>query len=123
MTTHVLVTEAGARLGVVSCALRNTGTGWAVISNTGHEPSGITGLVQNSDHIELQHSISATRVISMLVTPDETYAQVGLRAGASAGLTLSRIYLYSGASGSAALDPATVSAASGNLWVSGLFKL
>jgi hypothetical protein len=39
------------------------------------------------------------------------------------GFALSRIYLYSGAAGSAVLDPATVSALSGNLWVYGLLKL
>jgi hypothetical protein len=125
MTTHVLVTEAGVRLAVVACALRNSGSGWAVISDTGHEPSGLTGpyVVQNADHLELQHAVGATRVVSMIVAPDETFAQVGLRVGASAGKGLSRIYLYSGADGSAPLDPATVSAPTGNLWVHGLLRL
>jgi hypothetical protein len=59
----------------------------------------------------------------MLVTVDETYAKSGLRCGASAGLTLSRIYLYSGAAGTSALDPATVAATNGNLWVHGFLQL
>lgn len=122
-TTHVLVTEDGARLAVVSCALRNTGAGWEILSNSGHEPSGVTGVVQHPDHLELQHPVSAAFVVVMLVTVDETFAKTGLRCGASAGFDLSNIYLYSGTPGSPALDPAKVSAANGNLWVYGLLKL
>lgn len=84
MTTHVLVTEAGARLAVVSCALRQAapGAAWSVISDTGHQPSGLTG------------------------------AQLVQEAG----------YLYSGAA-MPAPGPATVYAATGNLWVHGLLLL
>lgn len=119
----VLVTEAGTRFAVVSCALRNTGAGWTVINDGGHTPSGCQGIVQHADHIELQHDVGAVRVSSLTVTVDETYAKAGLRCGASAGFALSRIYLYSGAAGTPALDPSTVTAATGNLWVYGLFKL
>jgi hypothetical protein len=121
--SDVLVTEGGTRFALVSCTLRNTGTGWTIIADAGHTPSGCQGVVQHTDHIELQHAVGAVRVSSLTVTVDETYAQAGLRAGASVGFALSRIYLYSGAAGSAALDPATVTAASGNLWVYGLFRL
>lgn len=122
-TTDVLVTEAGTRFALVSCALRNTGTGWTIINDAGHTPSGCTGIVQHADHIELQHNVGAIRVSSLTVTVDETYAKAALRVGASVGFTLSRIYLYSGAAGTPALDPVTVTAASGNLWVYGLLRL
>ncbi|MFE0727957.1 hypothetical protein ACFW2X_06835 [Streptomyces antibioticus] len=123
MTSHVLVTEAGARLALVSCALRNTGSGWEVIDGPAHEPSGVTGLVQGPDRLELQHALGALQVSSLAVTVDETYAKTGLRCGASVGLDHSYIYLYSGAAGSAALNPATVSAANGNVWVQGYLEL
>lgn len=122
-TTDVLVTEAATRFALVSCALRNTGTGWTIINDSGHTPSGCTGIVQHTDHIELQHDVGAVRVSSLTVTVDETYAKAAIRCGASVGFALSRIYLYSGAEGTPALDPATVTAASGNLWVYGLFRL
>lgn len=122
-SSDVLVTEGGTRFAVVSCVLRNAGAGWGVVADAGHQPSGCTGLVTYADHLELQHAVGAVRVSSLTVTVDETYAQSGLRAGASVGFTLSRIYLYSGAPGTAALDPATVTAATGNLWVYGLFRL
>ncbi|MGW2044630.1 hypothetical protein ACWCPF_05535 [Streptomyces sp. NPDC001858] len=123
MTTHVLVTEAGARLAVIACALRNTGSGWAVIGGSAHQPSAVTGVETNADHIELQHAVGATHVVTMSVTVDETFARSGLRAGPSAGLALSRIELYAGAADTPALDPADVVSATGNLWVSGLLLL
>jgi hypothetical protein len=123
MATRIVTTEDGTRLAIIAGALRNTGTGWHVIDDTGHEPSGITGLIQQADHLEVQHAVGAVRVVSMTVTVDETYAGTGLRVGASAGKTLSRIYLYAGADGSPAVDPATVCATNGNLWISGLLQL
>lgn len=122
VTSHVLVTEAGKRLALLSCTIRNTGSGWAVLNDAAHEPSGIAALVQHPDHIEIQHAATATQVSSVQVTPDETYAAQALRVGISVGLSLSRIYLYSGAS-TTPLDPATVAAANGNLWITGLMEL
>jgi len=119
----VLVTEGGTRLALISCALRNTGSGWAVIADSGHQPSGCTGVVTHADHLELQHDVGAIRVSSLAVTVDETYAKSGLRAGASVGFTLSNIYLYSGAASSPALSPAGVTATNGNLWVQGYLIL
>ena len=121
--SDVLVTEGGTRLALISCALRNTGAGWAVIADSGHQPSGCGAVVTHADHLELQHDVGAVRVSSLAVTVDETYARSGLRVGASVGFTLSNIYLYSGAAGNAALNPAGVSATNGNLWVQGLLVL
>ncbi|MFE2019894.1 hypothetical protein ACFW9O_17845 [Streptomyces sp. NPDC059499] len=123
MGTHILATEAGPRLAVISCALRNTGAGWQLIDDAAHAPSGVTGVIQHPDHLEITHSVGAVRVSSLQVTPDEYYAKAGLRCGASVGLALSRIYLYKGAAGTAAVDPATLVASGGNLWVTGLLEL
>ncbi|MFM9703582.1 hypothetical protein [Streptomyces galilaeus] len=121
--SDVLVAESGARLALVSCALRNTGSGWTVISDAGHTPSGCTGLIAHADHLELQHDVGAVRVSSLTVTVDETYAKAGLRCGASVGFALSRIYCHTGAAGSAPIDPATLTASNGNLWVVGYLRL
>ncbi|MFF4834115.1 hypothetical protein [Streptomyces sp. NPDC001315] len=123
MTPHVLVTEAGARLAVIAGTIRNTGSGWQLLDDDAHEPSGITGVTEQAGYIELQHAVGAAQVVALTVTVDETYAKSGLRCGASVGLDHSFIYLYSGAAGSAALNPATVSAANGNLWVLGYLAL
>ncbi|CAL9479584.1 hypothetical protein [Streptomyces sp. enrichment culture] len=121
--SDVITTDAGARLALVSCALRNTGSGWHIISDTAHTPSGCGTVVQHADHLELRHPVGAAQVSALTVTVDETYARSGLRVGASVGLDLSRIYLYSGAAGTAPLNPSTVAASSGNLWVSGYLRL
>ncbi|MFD5874006.1 hypothetical protein [Streptomyces sp. NPDC060322] len=122
MPEHVLVTEAGARLAVISCALRNTGSGWHPIADTAHAPSGVSAVIQHPDHLEITHNVGAVRVSSLQVTPDEYYAARAVRCGASVGLALTRIYLYKGTS-SVPVDPATLVASSGNLWLTGLLEL
>ncbi|WP_405794127.1 hypothetical protein [Streptomyces sp. NBC_01506] len=126
-TSHVLLTEAGARLALLSCVLRNTGAGWEILADTGHNPSGVTGVTQHATYLELQHTTTAAKVSSMQVTPDETFAARGLRVGASVGLTTTRLYLYTALpTGGAAVppaDPATVVASGGNLWVTAWMEL
>jgi hypothetical protein len=119
----VIVTEGGSRIALVGCTIRNTGSGWFILDNSGHTPSNCTGLVQHADHIELQHSVGALRVITAQVTPDETYSQKAIRAGVSAGFNYSNIFLYSGAAGTAPLNPASVAAANGNFWFQGYLRL
>ncbi|MEU0624967.1 hypothetical protein ABZ329_29420 [Streptomyces rubiginosohelvolus] len=121
MATHILNPET-ARLALISCAIRNKGAGWELIADSAHAPSGVTGVVQHPDHLEIKHPVGAVRVSSMQVTPDEWYAARGLRCGASVGLALSRIYLHSGNS-TTPLDPATLVATSGNLWITGFLEL
>lgn len=123
VTNHVLVTEAGQRLALLSCALRNTGSGWGLINDAAHEPSGITGVVEHPTYLEILHAVGAVQVSSLTVTVDETFAKSALRCGASVGLDHSFIYLHSGAAGSAPLDPATVVATNGNLWVLGFMEI
>jgi len=121
MTTHVLTTQ-GPRLAVLSCAIRNSGAGWQLINDVAHAPSGVSGVIQHPDHLEITHNVGAVRVSSLQVTPDEYYAARAVRCGASVGLALTRIYLYKGTS-TAPVDPATLVASSGNLWVTGLLEL
>jgi hypothetical protein len=103
----------------IGCALRNTGTGWYVIDDAAHHPVNCTGVIQHPTHLELLHPVGATEVITLAVTVDEAYAKAALRAGASAGLDHSYIYLYRGIPDSAPRDPATIKTPTGNLWVQG----
>lgn len=123
MPNHVLVTEAGARLALLSCVLRNDGSGWEILADAGHSPSGITGVNQLADRLELLHAATAAKVSSVQVTPDEYLAARAYRCGISVGLATSRIYLYKGSTSTTPLSPAAVVAASGNLWVTGLMEL
>jgi hypothetical protein len=119
----VIVTEDGGRIALVGCTIRNTGSGWYILDNTGHTPSNCTGLIQHADRIELQHNVGALRVITAQVTPDETYSQQAIRAGVSAGFNYSNIFLFSGTAGGASLNPAGVAAVNGNFWFQGYFRL
>ncbi|MGW0780305.1 hypothetical protein [Streptomyces sp. NPDC002913] len=118
----VIVAEPDRQLRLLSCALRNAGSGWGLISDAAHHPSGITGVVQRSDCLEIQHAVGAVAVSSMQVTVDEYFAARAMRCGVSVGLDFSRIFLYSGTS-ITPLAPASVVASSGNLWVTGFLEL
>lgn len=122
MANHVLVTEAGARLAVLSCVLRNDGSGWKILADDGHSPSGVTGVIQRADRLELTHAATALKVSSVQVTPDEYLSARAYRCGISVGLASSRVYLYRGTS-TTPLDPALVVASSGNLWLTGFMEL
>lgn len=114
-----MLIDQGVPLRLLSCALRNTGTGWGLISDAAHSPAGVTGVVTDPGYLEIQHDVGATAVGSVQVTPDEYLAARAYRCGISVGLASSRIYLYRGTS-TTPLDPATVVAPSGNLWITGV---
>ncbi|MFB7739562.1 hypothetical protein ACFC08_35485 [Streptomyces sp. NPDC056112] len=92
--TRVIVGDGSRRYRLLSTTIRNTGSGWQMINDSAHQPSGITAVAALSDRIELQHAVGATKVSSLQVTPDETFAASGLRVGASVGLDTSTLFLY-----------------------------
>lgn len=123
MTTDILVTESGVRLAEVVGTLRNTGSGWTVLSNAGHEPSGITAVDTLPDRLRVHYAFTAVKVRGLIVSVDETFAAARLWAGASVGLSYADILLYSDASGPAPLDPSTLTSPTGNLWLAGRFRI
>ena len=115
-TAHFL--NLSGPLAFVSGALRNSGAGWGTIDDDAHFPSSIDAVIEHSNHIEIRHAVGATAVSSFQIQPDEWFAARALRVGASVGLDLTRIFLYSGSS-TVPVNPATLIAPSGNLWVTG----
>ncbi|MFE7236080.1 hypothetical protein ACFVAF_36810 [Streptomyces sp. NPDC057596] len=91
---RLVVGETGRRYRIISGTIRNSGSGWGLISDSSHRSSGISAVNALSDRIELQHPIGAIRVSSLQATPDETFAARGLRVGASVGLDTSTLFLY-----------------------------
>lgn len=78
---------------LVCGVIRNSGSGWGLIDDSNHKPVGITGVVENADGtLTLQHDVGAVDVVSLVVTPDETYAKYGLWAGASVGMVSSVVH-------------------------------
>jgi len=106
----------------VAAAIRNTGHGWHVITNDDHQPEGVSGVEAIGDSIVVHFDFKARAIGTFIVTPDETYAKMGFVCGASVNLDsatiqCSRWRWY----GSHVVDPATMTAPMGDLWISGAF--
>lgn len=92
---RVIVGEAGRKYRLVSGVVRNTGgVSWSYINDSGHQPTGLSTIATTSANITLGFGFTATKVSSFQVTADEAYASLGIRVGASVGLTEARLYLY-----------------------------
>ena len=106
----------------VACAIRNAGSGWGTISDANHNPQNISSVSVNaSGDIVVSYSFTASKVVSLVVTPDETFASL-YSVGASVGLSTAVISVYSLTTGNK-VDASTISNANGNFWIYGLFDL
>lgn len=76
--------------GAIRC---DTQTGeWFVIDDIDHTPIGIASVDTFSDHIRVNYDYTGQDVVTLLVSVDETYAQLGVIAGASVGVEYADIY-------------------------------
>lgn len=125
MTTRYFTADDGQRLALISGTIRPTATGWQLLEDAGHRPSGIAGVTQFSDRIEIQHPVGATVFVSSFqVTTDETLKSLfGLHASISAGLDHSVIRLTRGGDAGPYINPTTIAAANGNIWISGQLEV
>lgn len=97
-------------------AIRNNGTGWSKIQDSEHQPLNIDTVTDMGSFVRITYGKTASKVGTLLITPDETYAQSGHTAGASVGLSYADIYF---AQNGVAKTPAQVSATWGNFWIYG----
>lgn len=104
----------------IAGTIRNTGTKWDTIDNDAHQSMNITGVRMLSNAIQIDHKVGAKKVITFIVTPDETMAQAGYRVGVSAGLDYSYIYIYD--KNGQVVDPKTYVNESANIWIYGILK-
>lgn len=106
----------------VACIIRNTGSGWSILSDIDHQPIGVSHVTQHADHIKLYFSFTATKVHTFNITPDETYGAFDQAvAGASVGLTHAGIiFARPGVNG--AIDPALLCNPVGNFFIYGLLS-
>lgn len=76
--------------------LRNTGAGWSWISNAAHSPTGFSNSVPVSVvgyALRIPYLFNASKVGSLVVTCDETFALQGMLAGGSVGLGYSDLFM------------------------------
>jgi len=71
------------------------GGGWYFLDDSGHKPNGLTGITVNgTGELVLSYGFTAADVGSLVVCPDEVYANLGVWAGASVGDATSTVHLY-----------------------------
>ena len=99
--------------------IRNTGSGWFVINDAGHEPVNIASISTGSSYVQINYGKTASKVRTLIVAPDDTFAQAGYSAGASVNLDNARIYF--GLNGFA-VSPSSVVSSAGNFWIYGKMK-
>ena len=88
---NIIQEKDGKKVKIVACALRNDGTGWKFLNDENHVPIGVQEVVTNQTQLELKYSFNVKKVISLVATPDETFANMGIICGASVGLTSAKI--------------------------------
>ena len=77
----------GVQYRVVAGALRKSGGTWSLISDEGHVPSNIVSVTDRGTDLRIEYGFTASKVVSLVATPDETYAVQGYSFGASVGLS------------------------------------
>lgn len=71
--------------GIIRC---DTATGlWSVLDNSDHVPLHLNYVVASTNKITIGWDFTATRVITLSVSPDEVFAPLGVIAGASVGFS------------------------------------
>lgn len=87
--------KRNTRLRILIGVIRNTGTGWSYVDDTGHSPTGFNKNTISvvSGRIQVPYLFNASKVGTLIAVPDETLAAQGLLAGASVGTSLANIAL------------------------------
>jgi hypothetical protein len=71
------------------------GAGWAALNDAGHVPFGFgAASVDGSGNLVLNYDYTSNKVGSLIVAPDETFAGLGLAAGASVANDKATVSMY-----------------------------
>lgn len=102
----------------VGCVARYNGKEWYLIDDEEHTPLHIKCIKTNSKNdFVIEYDFTASKVISLVATPDETYAINDCLCGASVGLEYSRILVR---------EPEGIPEDiynSANVWIYGVFEV
>jgi hypothetical protein len=78
----------------VAGALRCTSNVWAILTGSNHVPIGVSSVVTYANKLELVYAFTAANTHSFQITPDETFAGMGLTCGASVDLTMATVECF-----------------------------
>lgn len=100
--------------------IRNVGNGWATLNNSAHVPLNIQKVTTDKDKVTIWHSVSAKKVVTFMVTPDETMVSQGYTVGISGGLDYSYIFIYD--KNHNLVNPNDYKNSGGNIWIYGILQ-
>lgn len=86
----------GKTYATVAGTIRNSGSPdyWQPINDAGHEPCNVDSVNTTTSAIEINFgSLNATKILTFVVSPDETLAGAGFTVGASVALNKATLYL------------------------------
>ncbi len=89
--------DAGYKTRLLAGVIRQdtAGGGWYFIDDSGHKPNGLTSVTVNgTGELVVSYGFTAANVGSLVVAPDEVYANLGISAGSSVGDASATIHLY-----------------------------
>lgn len=104
----------------LSGTIRHSVTGWYVINDAAHQPTGFGTIETLPDRVRVWYATPVAKVGSVQVTPDESFTAAGVRVGASVGLERMDVFFYMGTS-QTPVNPAQLTRANANVWVTGWF--
>lgn len=104
----------------LSGTIRHSTSGWYVINDAGHQPTGFGTIETLPDRVRIWYAAPVLKVGSVQVTPDESFTAAGVRVGASVGLERMDVFFYMGTS-QTPVNPALLTRANANVWVTGWF--
>jgi len=116
------VVEQAAQARVAGTIRWQSPTKWATVQDAGHAPEGIRDVQVLRDRIRVHYTFTASKVVSLQVTPDESFTAANVRCGVSVGLAYSDVFCYMPGK-TTPVDPSLLTRKGGNIWVSGLFDL
>jgi len=129
LSLAILFTSGFAFLGneednlkTVAGTIRNDGDGWEVITDSAHTPINVKDVTVENGAIKIEYDFTADKVVSLIVTPDETLMKEGYKSGSSVGLSHS--YIFIGKEGSTNyVNPNDLVSKRGNFWFQGVFEV
>lgn len=111
------------RYRVVAGTIRGTPGGtWGLIEDAGHTSLGIRGVSVSGNRVIITYDFTAKKVISLMATPDEYYAQMGVSCGASVGKSNAAIY-FNRRPATGYADPMSLRSGNANVWIYGIFEV
>ena len=97
---------------------------WYVIDDVAHRPVNIDSVYSEGGFIIIKYSFVAETVNTFVAVPDETFSEMGFFIGASVDRDRARISISSFYGNEVMqVDPTTIRAVWGNIWIYGVFDL